>query len=183
MKVRMLRAGGTLVALSALTIVATGAGASADSAAKRAAATITMEKNGRELFFEGPRTVAEDAKLKVENLTNPNRVGPHTFSLIKKRALPEGNREFRKCGDFELKVCANIVEAHQVDLKTFEVGKPIVGGKTWNKSFSNRAKGDSWYTEKKGNKDTRRVTAAAGSKLFYFCLIHPEMQGKIKVTE
>jgi hypothetical protein len=183
MKVRTLRAGGALLALSALTIVATGGGASADTATKRAAATITMEKNGRQLFFEGPRTVAEGAKLKVENLTNPNRVGPHTFSLTKRNALPEGNRDFRRCGSFELKVCANIVQAHRFDPATGEVNKPVVGGKTWNRLFSNRKKGDSWYTEKKGNKDTRTVTADAGTKLFYFCVVHPDMQGKIKVTE
>jgi hypothetical protein len=178
----MVRAGGGLIALSALALVVTGGGAAADEAGKRAAATITMEKNGRELFFDGPRTVAKGEKLKVENLTNPRRVGPHTFSLVKKGALPKGNNESRRCVDFTLKVCRNIVEAHRFDPETFEVGKPIVGGKKWDKLFGNRAKGDSWYTEKKGNKDTRKVTADVGDKLFYFCVVHPEMQGRIKVT-
>ena len=179
----MLRAGGVLVALSALAVVAVGGAASADTASKRAAAKITMEKDGRELLFDGPASVEKGTKLKIENLTNPRRVGPHTFTLIKKGAIPKSKNEIKKCGNFELAVCRKIFKAHEVDPKTFEVGEPDVerGKHGWDAAFSNHRKGDSWYTEKKGEADSRKVKADVGKTLHFFCLVHPEMVGKIKV--
>jgi hypothetical protein len=180
---RMLSAGGVLVALSALTVVAVGGAASADTASKRATAKITMEKDGRNLLFAGPETVEKGAKLKIENLTSPRKVGPHTFTLVKKGALPSSRNEFKKCARFELPVCAKILKAHEVDPKTFEVGKAEVdnGKKGWDAAFSRARKGDSWYTERKNDTDARKVSADQGKTLHFFCLIHPDMQGKIKV--
>jgi hypothetical protein len=183
MNVRMLRAASVLAGLSALAVVAVGGAASADTASKRATAKITMEKDGRNLIFAGPETVEKGAKLKVENQTSPRKVGPHTFTLVKKGALPSSRNEFKKCGQLELPVCAKIIKAHEVDPKTFEVGKPDVdkGKKGWDAAFSRARKGDSWYTERKNETDSRKVSADAGKTLRFFCVIHPDMQGKIKV--
>jgi hypothetical protein len=179
----MLRAGGALMALSALVLIGTGGGAAADEAAKRATAKITMEKNGNRLFFDGPATVEKGDKLKVENLTNPRRVGPHTFSLVKKGALPTSKNQIKRCASGELPVCLKVFKAHEVDFETFEVGKPDVenGKQGWDAAFGSRKAGDSWYTEKKGEKDTRKVSARSGKTLRFFCVVHPDMQGKIKV--
>jgi hypothetical protein len=179
----MLRAGGVLAALSALTVVVVGGAASADTTAKRATAKITMEKDGRNLFFNGPETVEKGSKLKIENLTSPRKVGPHTFTLVKKGALPTSRREIKKCGSVELPVCLKTLEAHETDPKTFEVGKADVenGKKGWDAAFSSRRAGDSWYTEKKGDSESRKVSAGDGKRLYFFCVVHPEMAGKIKV--
>ena len=61
------------------------------------------------------------------------------------------------------------------------MGRPVVdSGKTgWDKSFGK--KGDSWFAEAKGDKHSRKVTAKVGTTLTYFCAIHPNMVGKIKV--
>ena len=55
-KVRTLRLAGALAALGALTVVGAGAEAAAASApADKAGATvITMERDGKKLFFDGP---------------------------------------------------------------------------------------------------------------------------------
>ena len=74
------------------------------------------------------------------------------------------------------------MKAHKVNFKTGAVGKPIVDpGKTgWDKSYGK--KGDSSVLEAKGASDTRRVSAKAGTKLYYICLVHPFMHGSFKVV-
>ena len=44
-------------------------------------------------------------------------------------------------------------------------------------------KGDSWFTgERKGTHDVAKVTAKAGTTLYFICAIHPWMQGSVKVV-
>jgi plastocyanin len=66
-----------------------------------------------------------------------------------------------------------------------KIHKPKVDvGKTgWDKSFGKT--GDSWFTgeKRKGTKNTRKVSAAVGTTLYFMCAVHPGMQGKIKVVE
>jgi hypothetical protein len=182
-KASTLRLLGASVALVALGATVIGGTASADTSAKRATATITMEKDGRDLFFAGPQTVEKGAKLKIENLTNPRRIGPHSFTLVKKGAIPSSRNELKKCSRIELPVCLKVAEAHEIDPKTFLPGEPKVenGKKGWDAAFSNRRNGDSWFSVKKNSTDSRKVTAQAGKTLHFFCIIHPFMQGKIKV--
>jgi hypothetical protein len=179
----MLRLTGVLVALGALGGMTLGGAATASPSAKRETAKITMEKQGRDLFFVAPDSVEKGAKLKVQNLTNPRRIGPHTFTLAKKGALPKGNKELNKCGRFELPVCAKVGEAHEIDFENETIGKLNVenGKKGWDAAFSSHRAGDSWFAEKKNQTESRKVTAPAGKTLHFFCVIHPFMQGKIKV--
>ena len=67
--------------------------------------------------------------------------------------------------------------------RPFEVNRPKieVGSKGWDQSFGKI--GDSWYTEIQGAHNTRKVSANDGKTLYYFCLVHPFMQGKIKVVK
>ena len=89
----------------------------------------------------------------------------------------------KKCAKIKLPVCMNVFKAHDVS-KKFVVRKPNVdkGLEGWDTSFNDEVKGDTWFTETKGESETRAVTAAPGSTLYYFCLVHPEMQGAIGVT-
>lgn len=154
-----------------------------DGATPSGPATITMEAAGKRLTFDGPDTVQKGQRLRIVNETGVRKHGPHTFSLAKKGVLPDSAKEFRRCFS-PGKVCMDIAMAHKFDEKTGKVAKPIVNadGKGWNRSFSKKGKGDSWYTETKGEAFTRPVTARAGSTLRFICAIHPDMQGKIEVV-
>ena len=191
MKLTKLRA-----AAVATAVVAVGAGGvasisaaapNADKAGDGNTTKIKMEVEGKgknaDLFFQGPKKVEKGTKLKVINKTLPSKVGPHTFTLIKKNRLPKGKQELKKCENLKLAVCLNGFKAHEVDPTTFEVNRPKieVGRKGWDQSFGKI--GDSWYTETQGAHNTRKVSANDGKTLYYFCLVHPFMQGKIKVVK
>ena len=74
-------------------------------------------------------------------------------------------------------------EAHEVDSgRTFEVGQPNVenGSPGWDAPFDADTDGDSWYTETKDETTCRQVSTTE-DHLRYFCLVHPFMNGKVKV--
>ena len=150
-------------------------------------AKIKMKVEGKgknaDLFFKGPKEVEKGTKLEIVNKTSPSKVGPHTFTLIKKNRLPKTKKEIKACEKLELAVCVNGAEAHEVNLMTFEVNRPKVevGKKGWDQAFGKI--GDSWYTETAGEHNTRKVSADDGKTLHYYCLVHPFMQGKIKVVK
>ena len=177
---RGLGAAGAIAVLGFAGYAATAATGQADRAKDGNRAVITAVAEGKDLRFEGDRTVEAGAKLTFVDATNPKKVGPHTFTLIKKRALPESKSEMKECGNLQ-GVCGRVAKAHELDPETFEIGKPKVdaGERGWDTSFGRT--GDTFYDEKKGSRNTREVTAEAGSTLRYFCVVHPFMQGKIRV--
>ena len=150
------------------------ADAPADAAAK--APVITMEGSGKDLTFKGPKTVAAGEELEIVNDTSPKKDGPHTFSLVKRKFIPQTKDEMKKC-----EICGPLAEAHKADNKG--VGKVSVdkGKEGWDRQFTDEKFGDSWYTETKNDSQSRVVVAEAGTKLGYFCAIHPFMSGKIEV--
>lgn len=155
--------------------------AEAPASAAKNAAVIKMEgKKEKDLVFNGPKTVKEGQELKIANGTNPKQVGPHTFSLVKAKFIPETKDEQKKC-----EICGPIAEAHKVDFDTGAVGKDSVdkAQEGWDKQFTDKAFGDSWYTEEKNDSQSRVVTAKAGTKLGYLCAIHPFMSGTIEVVK
>jgi hypothetical protein len=188
MKLTKLRA-----AVVATAVVAVGAGGVAsisaaapntDKAGGGNTTKIKMEAQGKDLFFSGPKKVEKGTKLKIVNKTNPGKIGPHTFTLIKKNRLPDTKKEIKRCENLKLAVCVNAFKAHKVGPPpTFEVKRPKVevGRKGWDKSFGKL--GDSWFAGSAGAHNTRKVSANDGKTLYYFCLVHPFMQGKIKVVK
>jgi len=169
---------GAIVALGATGLASTGAQADESRAAKTT--TISMELDGRNTFFKGPNSVKAGDELEIVNNTSPKAIGPHTFSLIDKDKYPELSKKgFKEC--FKTGVCASIFKAHEVNEKKETVGKFVVrsGKDGWDDGFGKR--GDSWFTFAEDETFSQEVTAKKGDKLFYFCSIHPEMQGKIKV--
>lgn len=181
-----LRRAGALTAVTAVGVIgfATVGGASAKPAQKAdrgTAATITMAADGKNLAFTGPRKVSSGSQLTIVNATDPSKVGPHTFTLVKKNNLPKDEQAIKDCAKLKTDFCAGIVKDHKVDFKTGTVGKPNIDvGKTgWDKSYG--SKGDSWVAESEGATQERVVSAKPGKTLYYLCLVHPFMQGKIKV--
>ena len=186
MRVAHLRRAGALTAVMAVGVIgfATVGGASAKPIHKAddgTAATITMAADGKNLLFQGPRTVDAGSQLTIVNATDPSKVGPHTFTLVDKSELPKDNQAIKDCAKLKTPLCAQIIKDHKVDLKTGKVGRPSldVGKKGWDKSYGDE--GDSWVAETEGDTQKREVSAKSGTTLYYFCLVHPFMQGKIKV--
>ena len=173
-----------VAAFSAFTIFAVG-GASATTAPKAGATVITMEQEGRELFFDGPATVAAGTTLKIKNNTNPQKIGPHTFSLVKEKDLPVTEEEIKACAKKFKKICGAVIKWHKVDLQSGEIGvNPVEADKNgWDQLGSLKRKGDSWVAEKRKQSFKQEVSAPEGKTLTFLCVVHPEMQGEIKVTE
>jgi plastocyanin len=147
-------------------------------------ATIKMKIEGRDLDFFGDRTVGEGEKLTVVNKTSPRQIGPHTFTLVKP-SLVDTRAERRACVRLESRLCRLIFRAHEVGPPPdFPVGKPNLdfGKRGWDKEFTKENKGDSWFTAERGAKESRKVRADAGETLSFFCIVHPNMRGKIEVT-
>ena len=187
MRAGHLRRIGVLAAVTA--IGATGfATVGASASDKRAeengtAATLTIVSDGKNLLFEGPRKVSSGSKLSIINTTDPKKVGPHTFSLFEKELVPKSKDEIKDCFKFKSEVCLDVAKAHKVDFKKEKIGKANVdvGKKGWDSAFGK--KGDTWFTFEEDEETEREVTAKSGTTLFYVCVIHPFMQGKIKVVD
>jgi len=145
--------------------------------------TIYMKEVKGALKFVGPKTVTVGDELKIVNSTDPKKGGPHTFSLVTKGSLPKTPKARKSC--FAPKhICLAIAIWHGFNPKTEEITKnPAKAGPAgWSTAGSTSKKGDSWFTEKKGEKFSQEVTAEAGSTLYYLCAVHPWMQGKVNVV-
>lgn len=162
-----------------------GGGAATASPAAKAAnpVVITAEKEGKELFFEGPKTVEQGQVLKFKNNTDPRKIGPHTLTLVTKASLPKTPEEIKACEKKFEAICGAIIEWHEVNLDTGEVGvNPVEAGKAgWDTQGTLKRKGDSVALEREGQSFKQKVSAPEGSKLNFICAVHAGMQGKIKV--
>lgn len=172
--------------LAALTVVGVGGSATAaDDGQKAHATVIKMKQDGRDLFFEGPTTVAAGTVLKIKNTTNPQKVGPHTFSLVREKDIPTDEKDIKNCEKKLAAICGAIVKWHDVNLQTGEIGvNPVEAGKDgWDIEGSLKHKGDSWASEKEGQTFKQTVSAESGTTLHYFCAVHAFMQGEITVED
>ncbi|HEX4670086.1 MAG TPA: hypothetical protein VH275_08965 [Solirubrobacterales bacterium] len=139
---------------------------------------------GGPLRFVAPQTVTQGDELKIVNETDPKKVGPHTFSLVTKGSLPKTPSARKNC--FTPKhICLSISQWHGFNPKTekIAINPAKAGPEGWSTLGSTTKKGDSWFTEKKGDSLTQQVTAdpATTSTLYFVCAIHPWMQGSVKV--
>jgi hypothetical protein len=187
-KARLLWAVG-LSAIAALIVVAPSSATSAshkthDSKGK---ATATFEGGRKNLkLVMSSKTVQSGDQLQVENLTNPNRIGPHTFSLVTKDSLPKTGKAQRRCEHLKGgTICRRIAKWHKVNLQTGQVGvNPVeAGNKGWDhKGNTKHRRGDSWFTDKEGQKFSQKVSANPGKTLYFVCAVHPFLQAKIEVV-
>ena len=109
---------------------------------------------------------------------------PHTITFVEKRFLPE---------QFESGLEEQLFTAHGVDPENQEAppanpvvdnGAPVAQGALMNVDtmFSKTVPGDSAFMFPDQKTIRFNVTADAGARLFYYCAIHPWMQGKISVN-
>ena len=180
-----LRALALALATAAITAVVAGTGAA--GAAETTTGTtsqVKIELTKGNLHFNGPSTVAEGSQLEIVNETNPKQVGPHTFSLVTPGSVPKTAKARKSC--FTPKhICLAVAEWHKFNPKTEKIGQPLAkaGPAGWS-TMGNATgkKGDSWFTEEKGETVSQEVTAKAGTTLYFICAVHPWMHGSVKVT-
>lgn len=166
-----------------------GSAASADDGTKASAAATTPKTISMRSTpvprFTGSTSVKSGQPLRIRNLSDPREHGPHTFSLAAANVLPKSRKAMQQCFT-PGKICMTMAMAHEFNPQTEEIGLPDVeaGKPGWDRRFSRTVKtGDSWYSETKGEETTRVVSAKAGTVLRFICAVHPEMQGKIRVTK
>jgi plastocyanin len=102
----------------------------------------------------------------------------HTFSLVKRSDLPKTIRAANSCYDPPSSPCINILNAHGGS----DNGPPTnpvvnVGGAGFDQA------GDSVVVPAKSKNTKVQITAKAGTKLYFLCAIHPQMQGEIDVKK
>jgi hypothetical protein len=171
--------------VAALLVFAGPSLAGADGGATTSASTdvITIELTKGKLKFVAPETITRGNQLEIVNKTNPRQVGPHTFSLVVKSALPKTKPARQKC--FAPKhICLAIAKWHGFSPKSEEItiNPAKAGAEGWSTPGSTSKKGDSWFTEKKNETFAQEIAATAPDTLYFVCAVHPWMQGKVNVT-
>jgi hypothetical protein len=144
--------------------------------------TIHIELTKGKLKFVAPGSVTQGDQLEIVNDTNPKQVGPHSFSLVTKGSLPKTGQARKSC--FTPKhICLSIAKWHGFNPKTEKISiDPVEAGpEGWSTMGSTSKKGDSWFTEKKGDSLTQLVSSQPQT-LYFMCAVHPWMQGKINVV-
>jgi hypothetical protein len=113
-------------------------------------------------------------------VANDVNEGPHTFTVVKKSDLPRNAAQMNRC-----KVCETLGQAHGADPNSdappkFQFLENGVGQDT---APDVDRPGDSGVTGegKKNEFIDLKVTAKKGTTLNFMCLIHPWMQGKVRV--
>jgi plastocyanin len=176
------------LALIALSVAIGGAASATQARTNPGVTKITakFDRQNKDLFFDGPATVAVGDMLKILNKTNPRSVGPHTFSLVDPDTLPESRDEIKACSKKLKGICGAIARWHKADPETGQVAEPHVnaGRPGWDTPGSLKRKGDSVVLSRhRGEWWKFHVRADPGETLYYICAVHASMQGKIQVVE
>jgi hypothetical protein len=143
-------------------------------------------KDGKDgLRFVAPKTVVAGEELKIENTTNPRKVGPHTFSLVEKSLIPR-TRKARQLCFTKGHICKAIARWHGVKGNgPVKVNPAEAGPAGWSTLGSLTAKGDSWFTGEKPGSSFEQPVSADTSKgpttIYFICAVHPWMHGSIEV--
>ncbi len=146
--------------------------------------TIKVTETGGRLKFVGPTTVAEGDTLEVVNETNPLKVGPVTFSLVRPGRLPKTKGAQARCFT-PGHICWAIAEWQGVGGDGLPTVNPAEAGLPgWDTPGTTTSPGDSWFSgTKPGAAFAQEVTAQAPSRLWFMDAIHPFLRGTIKVVQ
>jgi hypothetical protein len=179
-----------LVALAAVlaALLGTGAATAAEPAPEAPPATgktvrITVVERAGKLRFEGPPTVAVGDELEVVDKTNPARLGPVTFSLVRRGYLPKTKQAQSRCFT-PGHICWSIAEWQGVHGEGVPTVNPAEAGEPgWDTPGTTSAPGDSWFSGlEPGGRFGQEVTAKAGTRLWFMDAIHPWLRGTIRVV-
>jgi hypothetical protein len=173
-----------VAALAAVTAVGVGGAASASPAPKGPPVAHIKFKGGKKnLHLVVPDKIRAGTTIDVDNLTNPQKVGPHTFSLVTRDSLPHGKDQIKKC-EKELKlICGAIAfDWHQFEPPN-TIHQPIsdVNAEGWDTAGDRHKIGDSVVLDTEGQ--TYSAPLSSGPRTFhYICAVHPFLKGKFTVT-
>jgi plastocyanin len=177
------------VAATAALGIAAGGVASAGAAAKKNEIAIlggVSVKPGKFVKDDqrfGPLNAAVKSGATVTLRNKAKTQDPHTISFVQKRFLPK---------EFDTAAQGPLMAAHQVDPNNEEAppGALVVdnGAKLADGAMlqvdtmgDDKKAGDSAFIAPGQKTFKFKVTAKKGAKLFYYCAVHPWMQGKITV--
>jgi hypothetical protein len=172
--------------LALLVLFAASGSAGAETVATGKTDTIFIKDEKGALKFVAPKTVTQGDELKIVNTTNPKRHGPHTFSLVTPGSVPKTKPARQKC--FTPKhICLAVAKWQGFNKKEEITINPAKAGEPgWDtEGNATSKKGDSWFTEKKGESFEQIVSAdaSAGPKTLHFiCAVHPWMHGQVEVV-
>jgi plastocyanin len=166
------------LSIALLSIALVPAGAESVTAPRKGRVTMKCKDSLKinRYFKEGCRFDKDRYKIRSgATLTIVNRSDePHTFSVVKKSQAPRTIRQAGKC--FESGACAALAQAHGFPEGEGPPANPVVnvGGPGLD------APGDSIFLDPKA-RTTIQVTAKKGKKLYFMCIIHPQMQASLAV--
>jgi hypothetical protein len=145
--------------------------------------TIKIVEAAGKLAFVGPPTVAEGDQLEIVNTTNPLKVGPFTFSLVRPGYLPKTKHAQAACFT-PSHICWSIAEWQGVHGEGVPTVNPSEAGLPgWDTPGTTAGPGDSWFTGvKPGTRFAQEVTAKAPRRLWFMDAIHPWVRGTIRVV-
>src|SRR3954447_25417495 len=178
-----------LVAAATVLAIALGGGVSVALAAAPKSATI---KESTSFAFKPNRYIQDGLRwdkdvynvksgdtLHIVNVANGE--GPHTFTVVAKKDEQKTGLAIVNC-----KICNTLAKAHGADPNSDAPPKfPFLENGVGQATPPSVDKpGDSGVTGqgKKGEHIDLTVTAPAGTKLLFMCLIHPWMQAVVNVT-
>jgi hypothetical protein len=180
---------GAAVSLAAAMVVA---GAALAGAHHKAANVTTIKAVSPPAKFQLNRFVEDTLRWDKDVYTVPSGgtlhivnqaadEGPHTFTVVAKADEPKTIAQLFQC-----KICEKLGKAHGADPNSNAPPKfPFLENGVGQKTPPLVDKpGDSGVTGKgkKGESIDLKVTAPAGTKLYFMCLIHPWMQAEVDVT-
>jgi hypothetical protein len=144
---------------------------------------IAVEEVAGKLTFVGPETVAEGDELEIVDKTNPQKVGPVTFSLVRRGYLPKTRRAQALCFT-PGHICWSIAEWQGVHGEGVPTINPAEAGSPgWDTMGTTGEPGDSWYSgTERGGRFGQEVTAKAGTRLWFMDAIHPWLRGTVRVV-
>jgi hypothetical protein len=169
--------------LALLVVFAASGSAGAETVATGKTDTIFIKAEGHNLKFVAPKTVAQGDELKIVNSTNPKQVGPHTFSLVTAGSVPKTKSARQKC--FTPKhICLAVAKWQGFNKKEEITINPAKAGEPgWDtEGNATGKKGDSWFSEEKGESFEQIVSATAPKTLHFICAVHPWMHGQVEVV-
>jgi hypothetical protein len=185
---------GRLRIVIALVVLALSAGAASAATASAETApapveptgktvTITVREVAGKLRFVGPATVTAGDELEIVNRTDPQRLGPVTFSLVRRGYLPKTKHAQAVCFT-PGRICWSIAEWQGVHGEGTPTVNPAEAGEPgWDTMGKNGVPGDSWFSgTEAGGSFAQEVTAEPGTRLWFMDAIHPWLRGTIKVT-
>jgi hypothetical protein len=174
-----------ILALAALAVGAGAAGAAEPTAPEPTGKTVTIRvvEGGGKLKYVGPATVAEGDTLEVVNETNPLKVGPVTFSLVRPGYLPKTRQAQARCFT-PGHICWSIAEWQGVGGDGLPTINPAEAGLPgWDTPGTTASSGDSWFSgTKPGTGFAQEVSVKAPRRLWFMDAIHPFLRGTIRVV-